>query len=283
MRTLKAALVILALGASCLVVADGDVRPATAGERACMGKVLALFAKSCERGPQGWSRTEEGDATVPDAVPGLAPPGRPVELNYSTQWQDTKRLQAFDQQSMEIMQRQAEGNPMAAIEATQAKMQPLMEQMNAAAEKGDTAKIQALQKQMEKLSAEMQSGMAAQSKPFDDERKAKAPKDATFEVSFETNTTWISLEGKAAPEAPIGAAKVYRVDTEKFDGSRWKEGTTVALLGPWTLKGDHFEAPRGQGTVCSVLTLAVHVRGEKARARKYLESLDWAGLSALVK
>lgn len=283
MKIAKVVLVVAALGASCLVVADGDVRPATAGERACMGKVMSLFAKSCERGPQGWTRTEQGDATVPDAVPGLAPPGRPIELSFESKWQDQKRLQAYDQQAMEIMQRQAEGDPMAAIEATQAKMQPLMEQMNAAAQKGDTAKMQALQKQMEKLSAEMQSGMAAQSKPFDDERKSKAPKDATFEVLFETNTTWISLEGKATPEAPIGAAKVFRIADEKFDGSRWREGTTVAVLGAWVLKGDHLEAPRGNGTVCSVLTLAVRVRGDQARARKFLESLDWGGLSALLK
>jgi len=286
MRIARALLFGLLMVSAVTALADGDVRPATAGEKACMGKILGIFSKACLQGPPGWTRTEEGDATAPDVVSGTGP-GRPMEIRFDTTWKDQKRLQAFEREAMNSMTRQAQSGSMDNIMKQQEKMQPLIEQMTAAAQKGDTAKMQALQKQLEAMQKESTASMNAANKPFEDERKAKTPKDATLKVSFETNTFWVSASAKPLPEAPIGAAQIYRIADEGFDNEQWHEGTTVALLGAWRLAGQtdgyRFEAPRRGGTTCTILTVAVRVQGDKVRARKFLEGVDWTGVKALMQ
>jgi len=286
MKILRALLLSVLLVSAVTALADGDVRPATGPEKACMGKVLAIFSKACVQGPPGWVRTEEGDATVPDVVSGTGP-GRPMQLRFDTTWQDRKRLEAFEREAMNSMSRQAQSGSLDNMMKQQEKMQPLIEQMTAAAQKGDTAKMQALQKQLEKLQQDSTASMNAANKPFEDERKAKTPKDAALKVVFETNTFWVGASTRPLPEAPIGVAQVYRIPDEGFQDEQWHEGTTVALLGAWRLAGQtdgyRFEAPRRNGTTCTILTVAVTVQGDKVRARKFLEGVDWAGLKALMQ
>jgi hypothetical protein len=88
-------------------------------------------------------------------------------------------------------------------------------------------------------------------------------------------------------EAPVAGAEIKRLEDGGYKDSGWTEGSSFGFLGTWTIKRDGqmvwMEAQKKAGILyTSVQAVVVRVRGEKNRARKVLESLDWNALKSLL-
>lgn len=85
--------------------ADGDSRPATAGEKDFSLKVLKAFESALPKGPEGCAA---GDKTLPGA-PRFVVQGQenfPMKVEYYAQWQDTPKINAQASRNDEAVEQQ---------------------------------------------------------------------------------------------------------------------------------------------------------------------------------
>ena len=282
MRTFaRVGLAVLVLGlVGTMIFADGDTRPATAGEIACAGKTLGILCGAIPPPPSGWAVTHRSDARPPDFVSGTKP--RPMELACEQTWEDRGRKQKAQQDAMTAManikpDKAAEANAAAA----QKRFNDVMAKLTAASQKGDQAEIKRLQPEMQAASKAYQEATTAQNKGLLDAASKGKAADADAQVRIEANARYEYLE-VVGQETVTPGITGYRVK-----GSSGDQGATWVFLGPWQISKDgtstRFQLPPMNGPSCSVVTVRVRVQAEQPRAKAILEKVDWAALKGLIQ
>lgn len=266
--------------------ADGDMRPATAAERAFLKKAEGVVCAALPPGPAGWEVAERPEREPFDQVSAGAA-RHPMEVRCFIAWRDTARLRQAQSRLMEEAVPLVSKGPAADQEALMDQMSALGEKFAAAINKNDTAGAQRIQKEMEAVGAKLRTIGEAQNKAYEGVAQRNAAKDAEAEVLLVINHREETLPEGSVLEAPLQGAKVYRIEEGEFSGGTWREGTTVAFLGAWTLAKESWgtmmrpsHAPGAPGT--SVQNVYIRIKGDKARARKLLEGVDWAALKGLM-
>ena len=282
MRTFaRVGLAVLVLGlVGTMIFADGDTRPATAGEIACAGKTLGILCGAIPPPPSGWAVTHRSDARPPDFVSGTKP--RPMELACEQTWEDRGRKQKAQQDAMTAManikpDKAAEANAAAA----QKRFNDVMAKLTAASQKGDQAEIKRLQPEMQAASKAYQEATTAQNKGLLDAASKGKAADADAQLRVEANARYEYLE-VVGQETVTPGITGYRVK-----GSSGDQGATWVFLGPWQISKDgtstRFQLPPMNGPSCSVVTVRVRVQAEQPRAKAILEKVDWAALKGLIR
>ncbi len=263
-----------------MIFADGDTRPATAGELACAGKTMGVLCAAIPVPPSGWAVTKRGDTQPPHFLSGTKP--RPMELVCEQTWEDRGRKQKAQQDAMTAManikpDKGAEANTAAA----QKRFNDVMARLTAASQKGDQAEIKRLQTEMQAASKAYQDATMSQNKGLMDAMSKGKATDADVQIRVEVNARYEYLD-VVGQETVAPGLTGYRVKGLSSD-----QGATWVFLGPWQISKDgtstRFQLPQLSGPSCSVATVRVRVEAEQARAKTILEKVDWAALKALIK
>ncbi|MEW5765986.1 MAG: hypothetical protein ACOYXN_09240 [Acidobacteriota bacterium] len=279
---------ILALAAMAALStrADGDMRPATAAERAFLKKVEGVICAALPPGPAGWTVAEKSERESFDQVSAGAAK-HPMEVRCFIAWKDQARLRQAQSRLLEESAPLVSQGPREEQEALMDRMNVLGEKFAAAINKNDTAEVQRIQKEMEAVGQKLRAIGEAQNQAFQSVAQKNAAKDAEAEVLLVLNSREETIPQGAVREQPIQGATVYRIEEGEFVNEAWREGTTVAFLGAWTLAKENWgtvmrpsHQPGAPGT--SVQNVFVRVQADKVRARKLLEGVDWASLKGLM-
>ncbi len=279
---------ILALGAAAALTtwADGDMRPATAAERAFLKKAEGVVCAALPPGPAGWAVTERSEREPFDQVSAGAA-RHPMEVRCFIAWQDQARRRQAQSRLLEESTPLVSQGPGEEQEALMDRMNALGEKFAAAINKNDTAEVQRIQKEMEAVGQKLRAIGEAQNKAFQSVARKNAAKDAEAEVLLVINSREETIPEGSVREAPVQGATVYRIEEGEFVSDAWREGTTVAFLGAWTLAKESWgtlmrpsHKPGAPGT--SVQNVFVRIKADKVRARKLLEGVDWASLKGLM-
>jgi hypothetical protein len=167
----------------------------------------------------------------------------PLWADYSTGWRDKKKIQDAEMQFNEALINLAQGPP----------------------EKITDTAISDLQKQY-------------------------TAKDATLKVALSANNlSWSIYEKKLNPQPAIAGGLVYRSDGKFGSSGDWLEGTTYVFLGKgWKLNGNSgsywMEFSQNKSLPRTVMQcMFMRVEGDQARAQQFLDKVDWASLTKLIK
>ena len=282
MRTFaRVGLAVLAAGlVGTMIFADGDTRPATAGELACAGKTLGILCGAIPPPPSGWAVTKRGDTQPPHFLSGTKP--RPMELVCEQTWEDRGRKQKAQSDAMTAMANIKPGQAAeASAAAAEKRFNDVMAKLTAASQKGDQAEIKRLQPEMQAASKAYQDAMMAKSKGLLDAAAKGRAADADAQIRVEANARYEYLD-VAGQETVAPGITGYRVK-----GSSGDPGAIWVFLGPWQISKDgsstRFQLPPLNGPSCSVVTVRVRVEADQARAKAILEKVNWTALKALIK
>lgn len=270
---------LMAMG--CMAVfADGDTRPASAGEKACAGKTLGGLCGAIPPPSAGWSVVRRSDANPPSYVAGTRPV--PMDLVCEQEWQDKGKIQAAQSASMTAMANvKPDKSAEAAAEAAQKKFERVMAAVTAAAQKNDQAELKRLQPEMDAASKAYQAAMLAQNKGMMDAAAKAKTTDSEAKIRVEANGGYEFLEVSAQETVAPGVTG-YRVA-----GRSDEEGSTWVFLGPWQITKDRsstrFQIRPLQGPPCAVVSVVVRVDATQPRALAILQKVNWNALQALMK
>ncbi len=270
---------LMAMG--CMAVfADGDTRPASAGEKACAGKTLGGLCGAIPPPSAGWSVVRRSDANPPSYVAGTRPV--PMDLVCEQEWQDKGKIQAAQSASMTAMANvKPDKSAEAAAEAAQKKFERVMAAVTAAAQKNDQAELKRLQPEMDAASKAYQAAMLAQNKGMMDAAAKAKTTDSEAKIRVEANAGYEFLEVSAQETVAPGVTG-YRVA-----GRSDEEGSTWVFLGPWQITKDRsstrFQIRPLQGPPCAVVSVVVRVDATQPRALAILQKVNWNALQALMK
>jgi hypothetical protein len=281
-RTLWITMAVVAVMAlvGSAALADGDTRPASAGEIACAGKTLGVLCGAIPPQPPGWVVSHKSDAQPPRFVSGTKP--RPMELVCEQSWENRGKKQ---QAQMDAMNAMSNVKPDAAAEANSAaaekRFNDVMAKLTAASQKGDQAAIQKLQPEMQAASKAYQDAMMAKNKGMMDAAAKGQAQDADAKVRIEVNARYEYLQVVGQEQVGPGVTG-YRVKGGSNDS-----GATWVFLGPWQISKDgsstRFQVPPLTGPSCAVVTVRIRVEAEQARAKAILDKVNWTALQGLLR
>jgi len=262
--------------------ADGETRPATPVEKDYTLRVLTAFEKALPAGPAGWSETDRTDVKAPENM-GVGSAMSPLRVDFRVEWEDLAGKAAAQQRMIQESQ-SIELPDDAVMESMNAEMEALTLKMTKAAEKGDMAAMQGLQKEFESLG---EKNRAAFAKTDAQVRKIEqsAPTDVELDIHFVVNQFDETLHSPLK-QAPVSGLTVYRV--EETDTNVPRPGTSYVFLGDWRERNQMeylalSAEPRADRIPASVQAIMVQIRGNDARARQMLETIDWNGLKGLLE
>ena len=267
--------------------ADGESRPATAAEQAASLRMRTVMEKALPPGPPGWEEMDR-TACVPAKRVAADQESFPMSAEYFVHWQDRSRVAAADQK-MEAALPAMSGlvTPDQEMTRLQARFEALVTEASAAVEKGDMARFATLQQQMEALSLQINQNADHRQGLLEREIALGTPQDVDLKVYLETNRFTQDFNDPLSETATMAGLPLIRAGEGEQTGTGWHEGYTYVFLGDFSLKDDdgpvRMAAAERKGlSHTAVQTLVVRVQGDQARARAFLEAVDWQALKALL-
>lgn len=267
-----------------LGMADGDSRLATAQERNYHQSILNTLAKSLPPGPAGWNPTDQTPIEALERV-GVGAEKSPFGVDYSIGWLDSKRKDDADEKVQQELLKLSDPTQNPNYQALMKEKERIADEIGQAAAKNDLTRVQQLQKQLDAIDAKLEAFY----QNLDQQRERIIAQweahDVVLNAGITTNDFYLHFYNSFKPEPSIGGGLVYRTLSKHTKENGWVEGTTYVFLGKgWVLKGDHLEAtPNKALPYLSVQTVIVAVQGDPARAKRYLEGVNWGALKGLIK
>jgi hypothetical protein len=280
-------LLLFLLARTGFILAEGETRPITSAEKEFFSKVMSTFAKALPPGPEGWTQHHTSSVIPPERV-ALGAEKHPLFLSYYINWKDTKRVDAYDAKSKQMLMQQANQKPDPKAQAElMAEYNRISKELESALRKSDKAEIQRLQKEMSVVGEKMKN-LSAPLVQTVQNVTSDSPHDIEVNVKLTTNKFSESLGKGAIAEAPIDGVLIYRVNSVRRGGTGWKDGETYAFVGNWKnvsqSGGTEMASPTNPKLpYTAVQAIVVTVGAEKARGRAFLEKINWTALKSLIQ
>ncbi|NLI77790.1 MAG: hypothetical protein GX442_15310 [Candidatus Riflebacteria bacterium] len=279
---LAVAFAILPLAA----LADGDSRLATPAEREYGLKILGQLDRSLPAIPEGWTTTDRTTVTAWERL-STGVGKDPLGVEFRLEALDAEKIAEAEQKGSKIVEEVAlaRGDEQKrTADAVQKSLDALTKKMEEAIAKGDTAAMERLAKEAEAAAAPAQSLGDSMNKELKEKMQAVKARDARLQAFLRVNAWDTPVAGFTAEGPVAGHPAFWQENPPDHEGDY--EGEWLVFAGAW--KGIDQD---GTPTMTPAWNLAlphttaqnllVRVRGDKTRARAFLEAMQWEGLDGL--
>lgn len=260
--------------------ADGDTRAATPAEQDYGLKVQTLLDQVVPPIPDGWT---PGDRTEVKPVERLSTGvGKdPMRVEFFLDARDEKKIDEANQKAGKVYEEMAKYNgddQKKMVDDMQKKLDGLTKQMEAAINANDMATFQRLTKEVEAAQAPLKTMGDAMNKELSEKMAVVKARDAHLRAVLQVNAYDVDLTGYTAEGPVAGHPAYWHENPPDHDGDF--EGEWLAFAGAWKSVDQD-----GTPTMTPAWNLAhphttaqnllVKVRGDKARGRRFLETMKW--------
>ena len=269
------------------VFADGDSRRATPLEKTWALKISTAFEAALPKGPEGWSRVGKSDLKPPETVV-QGQETFPMRVDYFIKWQDDKKINASKVEMDQQLTKMAKNlSPDAKMKAYTAEMDKLAKEFGKAIEAKDNAKAEALNKEMEEIGKRFNEQASGKNQAIEQQIRDMTPHDVELRVSLSANVFYQGFVRIPSEQTVLEGCPVIRVADEADTTQGWHEGTTYVFVGNFKyVRKDNtafMEAEKLPGKPhTQVQAVVIEVRGEKARARGFIQQMNLKAIKALL-
>ncbi len=267
-------------------LADGESRPATPAEREYGLNVLKHLDQALPPVPEGWTTADRTPVTAWERL-STGVGKDPLGVDFCLEALDAAKIADAEQKGSKIIEEVAlaRGDEQKrTADAVQKSLDALTKKMEEAIAKGDTAAMERLAKEVEAAAAPAQNLGDAMSKELKEKMQAVKARDARLRAVLRVNAWDTPLAGFTAEGPVAGHPAFWQANPPDHEGDyegewlvfagAWKsidQDGTPTMTPAWNLALPHTTAQN----------LLVRVQGDKARARAFLEAMQWESLDGL--
>lgn len=266
-----------------MVVADGNERPASQGEKNFHNSVIKTLAQAVPSGPVGWTQTNDTTQIKELERVGVGSEKYPFQIYYRIAWKNTNAIyEAEDKLQLELAKHTA---PDPELKALNAQSNELIAQYGQALEQKNNAEANRINMEMEALSQKMQAINARLDKEMEAVLIKMAPHDVEVKIVLNANVTSEGIyEEDFKPAASIAGGLTYRSAGVYDPANGWSEGTTFVFLGRgWRLNGNYMETTFNKSLPHTVVqTIVVKIQADPDRTPGIIQQIDWDALKKMV-
>jgi hypothetical protein len=267
--------------------ADWATRERRPAETASMNRFFTTVVGAMPAGPEGWRVTERTDTVTGGSITEGAEES-PLRWEYTMRYENRDALDTAGERTLAALSGMPQRSSGARYQELIEENTRLATMIGEAATRGDMAAVERLAERSDEIAREINEIASSDRSAGDRIIAAQAAQDARLEVTVMANEEHCAPGEPIEVEPPVAGLRAWRAgDPGRMIQDQWQEGVTVVLLGPWRAPRDEpgvfraaFDARRPYPELQTVM---VRVRGARARARAFLERIDWARIKGLIE
>ncbi len=271
--------------AATAVNADWAARERRPEETASLHRFYTAVGAALPAGPDGWRLVERYD-TVTSGMITEGAEDAPLRWEYLVRYEDSAALAAAEAQTqaaLAALPQRSAGERYAALAGEYTR---LADASGEALNRGAMGEVEQLMARLDELAREIDALGSADQGDGDRVIAALAARDARLSVRVTVNEDYCAPGTPLVPDTAVAGLTAWRAgEPGRMSQAHWEEGVTVVTVGRWRAVAEEpgvLRAALAAYPSTVLQTVLVSVRGDRARARAYLERIDWARLQELV-